>query len=167
MAEEEEKTAEAKEAPSGKSSKGLVVVVLLAAVVLGGGAAAAGAVVAMKVGTPQSAAPAPTASAEEKVLGTVDFASIVVDIHGQDNQSHHLRVSLAAEVPEKVVKEEVQNLTPRGREAAIGYLRSLTYEEATAAGSFEKIKAELGKRIVEAVGEKHIGAVIVTDFVVQ
>jgi flagellar basal body-associated protein FliL len=165
MAEEEEKAADAKEAPSGKSSKGLVVVVLVAAVVLGGGAAAAGAVVAMKVATPP-AAPVPAAS-EEKVLGTVDFASIVVDIHGGDGASHHLRVSLAAEVQPDLPKEDVQNLTPRGREAAIGYLRSLTYEDATAPNSFEKIKAELGKRIVEAVGEKRIGAVIVTDFVVQ
>jgi flagellar basal body-associated protein FliL len=165
MAEEEEKSAETKEAPSGKSSKGLVVVVLVAAVVLGGGAAAAGAVVAMKVATPVAAA-APAAS-EEKVLGTVDFSTIVVDIHGGDGASHHLRVSLAAEVPPEVVKEEVQNLQPRGREAAIGYLRSLTYEEATGPGSFEKIKGELAKRIVEAVGEKRIGAVILTDFVVQ
>lgn len=165
MAEEEEKTGEAKEAPSGKSSKGLVVVVLLAAVVLGGGAAAAGAVVAMKVAVPQ-AAPAPAAS-DDKVFGTVDFASIVVDIHGQDGQSHHLRVSLAAEVPPELAKEEIQNLTPRGREAAIGYLRSLTYEDATGPGSFEKIKAELSKRIIEAVGEKRIAAVILTDFVVQ
>jgi flagellar basal body-associated protein FliL len=165
MAEEEEKASDAKDAPSGKSSKGLVVVVLLAAVVLGGGAAAAGAVVAMKVAVP-AAAPAPAAS-EEKVLGTVDFASIVVDIHGQDGQSHHLRVSLAAEIPAEIVKDEVQNLTPRGREVAIGYLRSLTYEDATQAGSFEKIKMELSKRIIEAVGEKRIGAVIITDFVVQ
>lgn len=165
MAEEEEKAADAKDAPSGKSSKGLVVVVLLAAVVLGGGAAAAGAVVAMKVAVP-AAAPAPAAS-EEKLLGSVDFASIVVDIHGQDGQGHHLRVSLAAEVPPEMPKEDLQNLTPRGREAAIGYLRSLTFEDATAAGSFEKIKAELNKRIIEAVGEKRIVAVILTDFVVQ
>ena len=44
---------------------------------------------------------------------------------------------------------------------------SLSYEEATSTGSFEKIKAELSKRIIEAVGEKRIGAVILTDFVVQ
>src|SRR5882724_7429249 len=162
MSDEEEKPAEGKEAPSGKSSKGLVVVVLVAAVVLGGGAAAAGAVVAVRVATP-AAAPTTSSSAEEKVLASVDFASIVVDIHSSDGAVHHLRVSIAAEVPTEVQKEEVVNLMPRGREAAIGYLRSLTYEEATAPGSFEKIKTELSKRIIEAVGEKHIGAVILTD----
>ncbi len=167
MAEEEDKSDEATEAPSGKSSKGLVVVVLVAAVVLGGGAAAAGAVVAMRVATSQGA-PQPSASAsEEKVLGTVDFASLVVDIHAADGTSHHLRVTLSAEVPPEVAKEDMQNLTPRGREASIGYLRSLSYEEATAPQSFEKIKAELSKRIIEAIGEKRIAAVVVTDFVVQ
>ncbi len=168
MSDEEETSADAKEAPSGKSSKGLVVVVLLAAVVLGGGAAAAGAVVAMKVATPATAATAPAPSAtEEKILGTVDFASIVVDIHGQDGAAHHLRVSLSAEIPAETPKEEAQALTPRGRQAAIAYLRSLTYEEATAPGSFDKIRTELNKRMVEAVGEKRIGAVILTDFVLQ
>jgi len=166
MSDEEEKSSEAKEAPSGKSSKGLVVVVLAAAVVLGGGAAAAGAVVAMRVGTPQ-AAPAPSGSAEEKVMGVVDFASIVVDIHSADGTSHHLRVSLAAEVPPEAPKEDVENLMPRGREAAIGFLRALTYEEATSPGSFEKIKTELAKRIMEAIGEKRVAAIILTDFVVQ
>jgi flagellar FliL protein len=166
MSDEEEKGSEAREAPSGKSSKGLVVVVLAAAVVLGGGAAAAGAVVAMRVGTPQ-AAPAPSASAEEKVMGTVDFASIVVDIHSADGTSHHLRVSLSAEVPPDGVKEDVENLMPRGREAAIGFLRALTYEEATAPASFDRIKTELAKRIIEAVGEKRVAAIILTDFVVQ
>jgi len=167
VADEEENAAEAKEAPAGKSGKGLVVVVLIAAVVLGGGAAAAGAVVAMRVATPAAAAPAPSGSAEDKVFGTVDFASLVVDIRSAEGTGHHLRVTISAEVPPEAAKEEMSNLTPRGREAAIGYLRSISFEEATAPGSFEKIKAELSKRIIEAVGEKRIAAVVLTDFVVQ
>jgi flagellar basal body-associated protein FliL len=164
MAEEEDKPAEAKEASSGSSSKGLVVVVLIAAVVLGGGAAAAGAMVAMRMGG-QQAAPAPSASAEG--LQSLEFASIVVDVHSADGVSHHLRVSLAAEVPLTVSKEEVQSMMPRSREAAIGYLRSLTYEQATAPHSFEKVKEELSKRIVESIGEKRVAEILVTDFVAQ
>jgi len=76
-------------------------------------------------------------------------------------------VSLSAEVPPDGVKEDVENLMPRGREAAIGFLRALTYEEATAPSSFNKIKTELSKRIIEAVGEKRVAAIILTDFVVQ
>lgn len=173
MADEEDKPVEAKDAPSGSSNKGLVVVVLLAAVVLGGGAAAAGAVVAMRVGASQGAAgassaqPAPVASVEEKVLATVELASIVVDLRGTDGSSHHLRVSLAAELPNGATKDDVQSLAPRGREAAIGYLRSLTYEEATSAHSFENVKEELSKRIIQAIGEKRVAAILVTDFVAQ
>jgi flagellar basal body-associated protein FliL len=167
VSEAEEKPPEAAEAKSGKSGKGLVVVVLVAAVVLGGGAAAAGAVVAMRVGGGPAPAAAPAASAEEKVGGTVDFSAIVVDIHGADGTGHHLRVSLTGETAVGVTKEETASLMPRGREAAIGYLRSLTYEEATAPHSFEKVKAELSKRIVEACGEKKIVSVLVTDFVTQ
>lgn len=171
MADEEEKPAEAKEGSGGSSNKGLVVVVLIAAVVLGGGAAAAGAVVAMRMG-----APAPAAHEEEKEHkphAIVELSPIVVDIRSAaDGSTHHLKVALSAEMAGEGgegegAKEEMAMVMPRGREAAISYLRSLTYEEVTSPGSFEKIKAELGKRIIEALGEKQVVGVLVTDFVTQ
>jgi flagellar basal body-associated protein FliL len=169
VADEEGKQAEAEKAPGGSSNKGLVVVVLIAAVVLGGGAAAAGAVVAMRMGAPPPAAPAE--SAEGKPHGIVELSPIVVDIRAADGTTHHLKVALSAETPGEAgaenAKEEMANIMPRGREAAIAYLRSLTYEEVTSPHSFEKIKEELSKRIVETLGEKHVVGVLVTDFVTQ
>lgn len=169
MAEDEDKAPEAKDASAGKSNKGLVVVVLIAAVVLGGGAAAAGAIVAMRMAPSANAAPAPAAS-EDKVLGTVDFASLVVDLRSADGASHHLRVSLSAEVPSggaKEAKDELESLMPRGREAAIGYLRALSYEDATDPHGFEKVRGELAKKIIEAIGEKHVAGILITDYVAQ
>lgn len=170
MADEEEKPAEAKEGSGGSSNKGLVVVVLVAAVVLGGGAAAAGAVVAMRMGAPPPAAPAE--QKEHKPHAVVELSPIVVDIRSVDGTTHHLKVALSAEVPGEGgegegAKEEMAMVMPRGREAAIAYLRSLTYEDVTSPGSFEKIKGELSKRIIEALGEKHVVGVLVTDFVTQ
>src|SRR5215471_13010273 len=107
MSDEEEKASEAKDAPAGKSNKGLVVVVLAAAVVLGGGAAAAGAIVAVRMAP--AAAPAPEHSAAPKNLTTKEFAPIVVDVRSADGTTHHLKVNIAAEVPgdgEKKEKEE-------------------------------------------------------------
>lgn len=173
MADEEEKPAEAKEGASGGSSnKGLVVVVLIAAVVLGGGAAAAGAVVAMRMAPPPAAAAAPEHGKDDKPHTIVELSPIVVDIRAADGTTHHLKVALSAEVAgeggegEKA-KEEMAMVMPRGREAAISYLRSLTYEEVTSPHSFEKIKAELSKRIVEVLEEAHVVGVLVTDFVSQ
>ena len=169
MADEEDKPAEAKEGSGGSSNKGLVVVVLVAAVVLGGGAAAAGAVVAMRMGAPAAAAPAE--EKEHKPHAVVELSPIVVDIRSTDGATHHLKVALSAEVPAggegEGAKEEMAMVMPRGREAAIAYLRSLTYEEVTSPGAFEKIKGELSKRIIEALGEKHVVGVLVTDFVTQ
>jgi flagellar basal body-associated protein FliL len=170
VADEEEKPAEAKEGSGGSSNKGLVVVVLIAAVVLGGGAAAAGAVVAIRMGTPPPAAPAE--SAEGKPHGIVELSPIVVDIRAADGTQHHLKVALSAELAGEAgegekAKEEMASILPRGREAAITYLRSLSYEDVTAQHSFEKIKEELSKRLVEALGEKHVVGVLVTDFVAQ
>ncbi|MBM4363096.1 MAG: flagellar basal body-associated FliL family protein [Deltaproteobacteria bacterium] len=166
MAEEKEQAPDAKAEPQGKSSKGLVVVVLLAAVVLGGGAAAGGAVFAMRFAS-GAAPPEPAPSAEEAPHTAVDVGTIVVDVRDVEGRAHHIKVALSVEVPHEVGKEELAGVLPRGRQAAIAYLRSLTYDDATSPKSFARIQGELARRIVEAVGEKRIHAVLVTDFVSQ
>ena len=169
MSEEAEQNAETKESPGKSGSKGLVVVVLVAAVVLGGGAAAAGAIVAVRFAS-GSAAPAPQPSAaeeEQKALLSAEFQPIIVDLRANDGVQHHLKVSLAAELPTGVAKEEFEAAVPRGREAAITYLRGLSYDEATSPQGFSRLKTELAKHVIEAMGEKRVAALLITDFVSQ
>lgn len=169
MAEQEEKAPDAEKPASGKAGKGLVVVVLLVAVVLGGGAAAAGAIVAMRFAAPpgDAAHPPPSSSADDKVPLTVEFAPLVVDIRTADGVMHHLKVALSAEVPPEVTVDEVKSAMPRGRQAAISYLRGIDFDEAVKPEAFQAFQADLSKHVIAAMGPKRVSAILVTDFISQ
>ena len=157
--------------PPKKSGKLKLIIGLVVGVLLMGGASVAGAVVGAKfLAAPEAALEedaTPEEPAESEAIVTLAFSPIVVDLRGVDGVVHHLKVSVAAELASQVAKEEVENFLPRGREAAITYLRSLAYEQATAVDHFETIKRTLGERIQKAIGEKRINAIRVTDFVAQ
>jgi flagellar basal body-associated protein FliL len=95
------------------------------------------------------------------------FQPIIVDVRDKQNQAHHMKVGFTAELAEGITKEEFERMTPRGREAAIGYLRSKYYEELTDPAQFTTITKELYERIAKAMGEKHVKRVVITDFVAQ
>lgn len=100
-------------------------------------------------------------------LVTYDVPSVVVDLRDGDNRIRHLKVGLTAELGEHTPMEEFKLTIPRGREAAITFLRSLSFEEVSDPQHFTAIKDELGKRIIEALGEEHVHRIVLTDFVVQ
>lgn len=100
-------------------------------------------------------------------LVTYEIPSVVVDLRDGDNRIRHLKVGLSAELGEHTPMEEFKLTMPRAREAAITFLRSLTFEEVSDPQHFTAIKDELGKRIIEALGEEHVHRVVLTDFVVQ
>jgi flagellar basal body-associated protein FliL len=105
---------------------------------------------------------------KEKPIGeTVELTPILVDARAKNGELHHLKVVLAIEVAEGTTKEEFMKYSPRGREAAVGYLRSLTFEEQAEPERFNDVRLELSKRFSEAVGEKKIARVMVIDFVAQ
>jgi flagellar basal body-associated protein FliL len=100
-------------------------------------------------------------------LVTFDIPSVVVDLRDSDNRIRHLKVGLTAELGEHTPMEEFKLTVPRAREAAITFLRSLSFEEVSDPQHFTAIKDELGKRIIEALGEEHVHRIVLTDFVVQ
>src|SRR5262245_51662059 len=100
-------------------------------------------------------------------LVTFDIPSVVVDLRDGDNRIRHLKVGLTAELGEHTPMEEFKLTVPRAREAAITFLRSLSFEEVSDPQHFTAIKEELGKRIIEALGEEHVHRIVLTDFVVQ
>lgn len=95
------------------------------------------------------------------------FAPIVVDVKNKRGEMHHMRVGITAELGEKVTKEEFERFQPRGREAAISYLRSKSFEELTEPSEFESITKQLNERVIHTLGERRCSRVVVTDYVAQ
>jgi flagellar basal body-associated protein FliL len=104
---------------------------------------------------------------EDKPPNPMTFQALIVDVRDQKGHPHHMKVGLTAELKDQVKKEEFEKLQPRGREAAISYLRSKTFDELTEPSQFEILTKELNERIVKAMGAKHVNRVIITDYVAQ
>jgi flagellar basal body-associated protein FliL len=105
---------------------------------------------------------------DEKPIGeTSELPPILVDTRGADGALHHLKVVLAVELTEGTPKEEFMKYAPRGREAAVAYLRTQTYDTIAAPERYEEVRAELGKTFAQAVGEKRVSRILITDFVAQ
>ncbi len=154
--------------------KGKLVALLVTVLLLAGGSAAAGVAFGPKLLKPRAAKHPPSAASADaegegegapKASHTLD--PIVVDIRVGDEELHHIKVGLALELGGEPKEEELKGLVPRGRDAAIGYLRSLTLVEVTDPAKFEGIRTELSHRIVKAMGKKVVKRVLFTDFVVQ
>jgi flagellar protein FliL len=185
MAEDSAKTAEA--APK-KSKMGLVIGIVIALITLIGGSVA-GAVLGPKLlgGSEEHEAPAKAGAKGHKAaaeghkgaaegheaggspekITSVDMPPIVVDLRDGEGRIRHLKVGLTAELGETVTTEDFKLVIPRGREATLGYLRSLTFEEVSDPKQFAVIKDELAKRVIEAVGEERVHRLLLTDFVLQ
>jgi flagellar basal body-associated protein FliL len=106
-------------------------------------------------------------AAEDSPLNPFTFQPLIVDVKDKKGQFHHIKVGLSVEASIKVKKEEFDRLSPRGREATIGYLRAKTFEELTEAAQFESIMRDLNERVIKAMGEKNVRRVVITDFVAQ
>ncbi len=178
MSEDKEKSAEV--APK-KSKMGLVIGIVIALITLVGGSVA-GAVLGPKLlgGGEEHEAPTKAsakghkAGAEEhgapaapEKITSVDMPAIVVDLRDGEGRIRHLKVGLTAELGETVTPEDFKLVSPRGREASLSYLRSLSFEEVSDPKQFASIKDELSKRVTEAVGEERVHRLLLTDFVLQ
>lgn len=150
--------------PAKKRGKlGIVLALVLTAALAGGGAFLAPRY--LSLGSVAKAEPA--AEAEPAINPLFAFQPIVVDIRGDDVEAHHLKVTLTFELADQVKAEDFEKVVPRGREAAIVYLRSQSYDDVTRADNFQKISTELTERVLAAVGKKRVRRMMITDFVTQ
>ena len=104
---------------------------------------------------------------DAKVGETVEMSPILVDARAKDGELHHLKVVLAIEVAEGTPKDEFMRFSPRGREAAVAYLRSQGFDDLASPDKYGEIRAELAKMFSEAVGAKRVARVMVIDYVAQ
>jgi flagellar basal body-associated protein FliL len=193
MSEEADKPGEAPAAPK-KGKMGLVIGIVIALVTLVGGSVA-GAVLGPKLlggsseGHEEGASEAGHAKSEKaqksdksekkashgegdegegaEHIINADIPPVVVDLRDSDGRIRHLKVGLTAELAEKVTAEDFKLFIPRGREAALTYLRSLSFEDVADPQHFIAIKDELSKRVTEAVGVDRVHRMMLTDFVLQ
>jgi hypothetical protein len=105
-------------------------------------------------------------SPPEKVV-SVTFDPIVIDVREKRGDLHHLKVGLAAELKEGVAEADFKLVIPRGREVALTYLRTLSFQDVTDPEMYGTIKEELAKRVTEAVGKNRVHRILLIDFVAQ
>lgn len=170
-AEESEESVAEPKAPK-KSRLGLVLAIV-AITVLVTGAAVAGTVFGPALfghakNGEQAAEKAKAKEKEKEKIGeSVELSPIMVDARADDGNLHHLKVVLAVEVAEGTTKDEFMRYVPRGREAAVGYLRSQTFDHLVEPTHYADVRAELSKQFSEAIGGERVSRVLVTDFVAQ
>jgi flagellar basal body-associated protein FliL len=151
-------------APAKKKSS-LGVVGLLLPALLAGGASFGG----TKFSTARAAipgmaqAPERSMSAPGPTLAAEPFLIVVQDTN---KKPHAMKVTLAVEFDEKVKEETLKGFTPRIRDAALTYLRALSYDEALDSGRNDKLRNDLLERF-RAVGAGSAQRVLITDFVIQ
>lgn len=121
-----------------------------------------------------AAAPGPAASsatAEAKAPGpTLALEPFLLTVPDANKKPHPMKVTIAVEFEATTAKGEegdgFKGLIPRIRDSALGYLRTLTYEEVIDPADGEKMRSDLLAHAVEA-GAKGAQRVLITDFVVQ
>jgi len=160
---EEKKPAEA---PAPKKGGGGLVGTILPEI-LAGAAAFGGA----RFAPAHAAAAAEPASAEHAQLAappgpTVALEPFLVVTQDASKKAHAMKMTLAVEFDATTKEESLKGLTPRIRDAALGYLRLLTYEDAIDSTKTDKVRAEMLEKfkLAGAVGAQRL---LITDLVVQ
>jgi flagellar basal body-associated protein FliL len=154
-----------------KSRLGLILATVVV-IVLVAGAAVAGTMLGPKLIGQEKKKESAEAKAEkgeggEKIGDTLELPPILVDTRGEDGSLHHLKVVLAVELAEGAPKDEFMKYAPRGREAAVAYLRTQSYDTIAAPERYNDVRAELSKHFAEAVGPTRVARILITDFVAQ
>ncbi len=102
-----------------------------------------------------------------KIGESVEMNPILVDARAKDGELHHLKVVLAIEIAEGTPKDEFMRYSPRGREAAVAYLRSRAFDDLASPEKYNGVRAELAKVFGDAVGAKRVARVMIIDYVAQ
>jgi flagellar FliL protein len=143
---------------------------IIAAVVLLVGAAAAGGLYGGRLlqhPAPPAKQEAPPEKPTEAPKASTALSPLVVDVRDKDGDIHHVKIGISFELGAETPEEEFAKCLPRGREAAIIYLRTQTFETISDNKRFETLRKELLERVAEAVGKQRVQRVLLTDFVAQ
>jgi flagellar basal body-associated protein FliL len=144
----------------GPSLIAMVLPAVFAAAAAFGGAKVAGAHHAPAAASAEHAEapkpPGPTLALEPFLLAVADT----------NRKAHPMKVTIAIEFDALEKEEALKGLTPRIRDAALGYLRTLSYEAAIDPAGGDKLRSELLER-VRTSGTPSAEHVLITDLVIQ
>jgi flagellar basal body-associated protein FliL len=171
MSEKDPKKAEAPaEAEKKKGGGAAMALGIVLPAVLAGAASFAGAKIAVAKAShgaggagADHAAPTPPPEPPGPTLTLEPFLMVTLDTQ---RRVHPMRVALAVEFSATTAQEATAAFTPRIRDAALVYLRALTYENATNTQRMESMRTDLLRSFREA-GATTAQRVLVTDLVVQ
>lgn len=138
---------------------GMVLPAVLAAAAAFGGAKLSG----MHRAAP--AAPVEHVEAPKPPGPTLALDPFVLTIPDQARKIHPMKVTLAIEFDAKAREDEFKALVPRIRDAALSYLRTLTYEDAVDPAESDKMRPEILGRLKAAGTDAE--RILITDLVVQ
>ncbi|MCB9587303.1 MAG: flagellar basal body-associated FliL family protein [Polyangiaceae bacterium] len=160
-----------------KGGKGKIILGILGVLLVTAGGAGGAIAGTRLMGPPPAAAPPPAPPKEEeeddsnpysgKVAVISNFNPIVIDFHDPSGDVHHLKLAVTAELPAEMQEKEFELYSPRGREAAIVYLRQLKWEDAINPKKFEEIRKGLSEVMIKALGKKRVEKIVITDYVAQ
>ncbi len=167
MSDEKEAPKDAAAAPPAAPASKTNPMMFILPAILAGGAAFGGA----KFSAAHAAAPVAEESVkkhkEEKPPGpTINLEPFLLVTADEAKKSHAMKVTLAVEFGEGVKEDALKNFTPRIRDAALSYLRTVSYEEAIDATKADKLREDLLEKFQKA-GASDAERVLVTDLVVQ
>jgi flagellar basal body-associated protein FliL len=103
-----------------------------------------------------AATPGPTLALEPFLLSIADV----------NKKAHAMKVAIAIEFDPKEKEEALKPLTPRIRDATLGHLRTVAYEEVIDPAGGEKMRADMLEHL-RASGVPTAEHVLITDLVVQ
>ena len=112
------------------------------------------------------APPAPAEHAEKPPGPTLALDPFLLSIADGNKKVHPMKVTIAIEFDPKEKEEELKGLTPRIRDAVLGFLRTVTYEETIDPAGGDKIRADMLERL-RASGAAAAEHVLITDLVIQ
>ena len=159
MAEKKAEKAEAEEAVGKKKPPMMIIIAVFAVVVLG-----AAFFVVQKASAKQKGAA--VKKVEKGPVMTLDEFLVNLSDPGND---HFLKVTVGLELDKSKGKtaESLKEDTPLIRDAVLSSLSSKTRDQIGPEGGRGKLKAEIKKRVNEALGEDDVQGIYFTNFVMQ
>jgi flagellar basal body-associated protein FliL len=127
--------------------------------------------VKMAGGHHEAAAAGEAAEAVKPPGPTLALDPFLLSISDANKKVHPMKVTIAIEFDAKESKgekgeEALKGLTPRIRDAVLGFLRTVTYEETIDPAGGDKIRADMLER-VRGAGAPSAEHILITDLVIQ
>ena len=158
MSETKEKQAPAR--GGGPSMLGMILPAVFAAAAAFGGAKFAS---GHHPSAPAASEQAESAKPPGPTLALEPFLLTVADAN---HKGHPMKVTIAIEFESTAKEESLKALTPRIRDATLGYLRTMTHEAAIDPAGGDKLRADLLDHL-KASGVPSAEHVLITDLVIQ